>query len=112
MLRAKPQRDLSIGGNVQSTAASAKRSHMKLGELIALWEQVLPGHLSLQTSLTGLRGGVLHVLVENSAALFEIDRALRSGAEAEIRRRFSGSLVSVRTRLGKIDASAKRRAGR
>jgi hypothetical protein len=97
--RARPGRDLSIAPLIAATADSASRAHKKLGELIEVWETVVPPSLACHTSLTGLRRGVLHVTVDSSSSLFELDRQLRSGLTDQLRREFRGSLVRVKARI-------------
>jgi len=102
--RAPKAKDLSIASVVAATADHAARTHKKLGELIALWEGLVPANIAAHTSLSGLRGGVLHVIVDSSSIAFELDRMLRSGLTADLRSRFHGTLVRVKTRIGHPDA--------
>ena len=91
--------ELSIAKLIASTADHAKRTHKQLGELIEIWEESVPPELARRTSLTVLRGGVLHVSVDSSSIAFEIDRLLRGGLVDELRRRFRGTLVRVKVKL-------------
>jgi len=97
--RARPGRDLSIKGLIARTAADATRAQRRLGELAALWEEIVPAQISRHTAFTGLHRGVLAVAFDSSAAGFELDRFLRGGGEDELRRRYRGSLVRIKTRL-------------
>jgi predicted nucleic acid-binding Zn ribbon protein len=99
-LRCKPLPDLSIARLVGSTADHARRTQKKLGELIALWEEIVPAEVAAHTSVTGLRAGVLHVVVDSSSAAYDLDRLLRGGVLDVLRKRFRGSLVRVKTRVG------------
>ncbi len=101
-LRCRPQPDLSISALIANTATEATKSHKKLGELIELWERLVPAELASQTSLLGLRAGVLQVRVGSSAASFELDRLLRSGLLAQLRQQFRGSLVRVKLQVGPL----------
>ena len=96
--RAKPAIDLSIQGAIKNTATEASRAHKRLGELIQLWELLVPADLASHTSLTSLRSGVLHVDVDSSSVAFELDRLLRSGLTDELRQTFRGTLSRVKTR--------------
>jgi hypothetical protein len=95
-LRAPKSTDLSIQNLVADTARSTQRMHRKLGELIELWQNVIPPALVELTTINSFRGGILQVTAENSSAAYELDRTLRSGALAELRRQFSGSLTRVK----------------
>jgi hypothetical protein len=101
-LRCWPERDVSIARVIASTADHAKRTQKKLGELIELWEELVPPEVASHTSITGLRAGVLHVIVDSSAAGFELDRLLRTGLLDTLRTRFRGTLLRVKTRVGKL----------
>src|SRR5688572_31570296 len=100
--RRRRDRDTSIATVVGDIAVHTTRTQRRLGELIELWERLVPGAIAAQTSLVGLRGGVLHVIAETSAAHFELDRLLREGLTQELRRNFRGTLVRIRTRLGRF----------
>lgn len=98
--RGSAARDVSIATIIVDTAADASRTHKKLGEMIELWEQLVPAELASHTSLTGLHRGILHVVVDSSSAAFELDRLMRSGLADQLRERFRGTLVRVKTRTG------------
>ena len=100
-IRARPGRDLSVAAVIADTASSAARTHKKLGELIELWERLVPEDIASHTSLASLRGGVLHVIVDSSSTSFELDRLLRCGLTNQLRREYRGTLVRIKTRLGK-----------
>ena len=97
--RAAAHRDLSIANLVSTTANQARRTQKKLGDLAAAWHALVPPHLADHTSLTDYRGGVLHATVDCAASMFELDRLLRSGLLADLRREFSGTLVRVKLRV-------------
>ena len=101
--RGTRERDPSIARTIAGTAQHAQRTQRKLGQLIALWEELMPADLASHTSLAGLRNGVLHVIVDSSSAAYELDRLLRGGLTVQLQQRFRGSLVSVKTRIGKLE---------
>ena len=108
-LRSRPGGELSIAGMVNATANDAKRTHKKLGELIELWQELVPPQYACHTSLVGLRGGVLQVAVDSSSIGYEIDRLLRNGLMNELRSRYKGTLIRIKTRIeGKIDDPPRR----
>jgi hypothetical protein len=80
-------------------ADAAARTHRRIGELIEIWEQVIPPELAAHSRIVSLRGSVLHVAVDSAPALYEIDHVLRAGGTDDLRRRFRGTLVRVRLRL-------------
>ncbi|MHC5002350.1 MAG: DciA family protein [Planctomycetota bacterium] len=98
--RARPERDLSIRSMVQATADALRRTERGLGELIEHWQAVVPPDLAARSSLAALRGGVLEVRVDSASVRYELDRVLRSGGLRELQRRYRGTLVRVRLRLG------------
>ena len=99
--RAAPDVDLSIAATIRQTAETASRTHRRLGELIDLWSELIPADLAQRTQVKALRGGVAYIDVETAPDLYEIDRLLRDGVEAEMRRRFGGSLIRVRLKVGR-----------
>ena len=101
--RGTRERDPSIGKLVASTAQHAHRTHRKLGRLVALWDELVPSEIASHTSLSGLRNGVLHVIVDSSSAAFELDRMLRGGLAAQLQQRFGGTLVRIKTRIGTLE---------
>jgi hypothetical protein len=112
--RGRRPADASIAGPVLSVADSAQRTQRRLGELAELWQELLPRDLVQHTALAGFRGGVLQVTTDSAATSFELDRLLRGGIEAQLRRRFRGTLVRIRMRVEPLDplATAKEPAGR
>jgi hypothetical protein len=98
--RSKPERELSVAAMIRGTADTAARTHRRLGELIDLWSEIVPDDLASGTTVTALRGGVLHVTVDSSSRLYELDRLLRGGVTDELRRRYSGTLTRVKLSLG------------
>lgn len=98
--RARLGRDLAIGASIRATADVARKTNGRLGDLIDLWNELVPAHLARHTSIAGLRRGVLHISVDTSAAAFELDRLLRGGLTHDLRKRFRGSLIRIKTRVG------------
>lgn len=108
--RRRPERELAIGGIVGRVAQQARRTHDRLGELVELWESIVPAPLASRTRLTSLRGGVLHVDVDCPATLYELDRLLRGGAEARLRADHQATLTRIRLKVADMgEASPPRR---
>ena len=98
--RRRRERETSIHDLVAQARQTAKRDEKRLGSLVRLWEECIPPALAARTALNGLRRGVLHVRVDSAATGFELDRVLRSGAEAQLRAAYRGTLLRVRTKIG------------
>lgn len=101
-LAARRQRDLSIAGAIDGIRRKSKQANRRLGELVSLWEELLPSDFVAQTRMTSLRGGVLRVTVASSAIGYELDRRLREGLLADLRSRFGGTLARVTVRVGNV----------
>lgn len=85
-----------IGAMFRETRAELGRAQRRLAGVADAWASVIPEPLASRTALHGLTRGVLVVTVADSAAGFEIDRLLRSGAEAEIIRRSKAPVRRVK----------------
>src|SRR5687767_2629587 len=68
--------DPSIARLVALAGDNAERTHRRLGQLIDLWQQLLPAEVASRTVLAGIRNGVLLVKVDSAATAFEVDRLL------------------------------------
>ncbi len=77
-----------------------RRTEQRLGELIELWQEVIPAELADRTTLVALKGGVLHVDVESASTRYELDRLLRSGGLRRLQTSFRGTLLRIRLRIG------------
>jgi hypothetical protein len=95
-LRGRPDRAVAVADLVRTMQRTGDRSRRRLGSIIELWSELVPPHLAAHTTIAGLRGGILHVRAESAPAAFEIDRRLREGLLAELRRRYDGTLARVR----------------
>lgn len=82
--RSLPKRDLSLSFLNEQFKRDVAKPYKQLGDLSALWSQLLPERLVQRTRLIGLSRGVLHVEVDNPAAHFEIDRLLRGGLQKQL----------------------------
>ncbi|HAW95445.1 MAG: hypothetical protein CMJ33_03615 [Phycisphaerae bacterium] len=97
--RRKWDPDTSISGLVESTKKVAKRNEGRLATLTEAWDRLVPEQLTSACRFGEVRGGTITILVESSPAKYELDRLLKSGLEAELRRAYSGPLSRIRTRL-------------
>lgn len=101
--RSGKEPDLSLGFIGKMFEKQIARPHKKMGKLIELWEQHIPADLASRTALHSYSRGVLRVDVADSATLYQLDRMLRSGAEQQIRQSFTGSLRTIKLKLGPPD---------
>ena len=101
--RGRRAAELSIQPMIARLQDQAGESQRRLGDLVTLWSALLPAELLERTVITSLRSGVMRVTVDSAATAFEIDRLLRSGLEADLRRGFRGTLTRVRTTVGTLD---------
>lgn len=82
--RSLPKPDLSLGFLAQQFKKDVAKPYKQLGDLSALWQQLLPAKLVDKSRLVGLSRGVLHVEADNAAASYEIDRLLRAGLQKQL----------------------------
>lgn len=71
-----------------------------------IWEVHLPDDLLEHTRLESYARGVLHVTVDSSARLYQLDRQLRSGLQKSINRELQGQapiIKRVKLVVGIID---------
>lgn len=92
-------RDVSIAATIDAVANNAAQTQKKLGELIEIWERHVPPTICERTALTGIRNGVLQVIVDSSASAFELDRLLRGGMLQALIREYRGTLLRVKWRI-------------
>ncbi len=98
--RTWPDRDVAVGDLVQALARRARRTEERFGAFVELWEALVPSELVGRTRLTAIRGAVAHVSVESASAAYELDRHLRGGLEAEIRKRYPATLTRIKVSVG------------
>jgi len=89
-------------GDFERVERIVTRTGARLGEFIDAWEDLLPARLRNETRVSNYRAGTVHVTVSSSGPLYEIDRLLREGLEADLRRRVKGTLAKVRLTVGPL----------
>lgn len=87
--------------NVGQPLAMLMKHHIgkrvkRLGELGAIWDEVLPDEIREHTALEDFNRGVLKVVVDSAPRRFELNMLLKGGIEKEIRSRFSGALNKIK----------------
>lgn len=73
-----------------------EKPYRQLGQIAPLWMQLVPAPIQGQTRLDSLTRGVLKVAVADSSTLYQLNRLLKSGLEAELIRQ------SGRASLGRV----------
>ncbi len=76
----------------------------QLGDLGAIWDEVLPRSIRDHTALESFNRGVLTVLVDSAAHRYQLQMLLTGGVEREIRARFKGALNKIRLMPGQFYA--------
>ena len=89
-------REAALGEVVNSLAVQFKKQRRRFGGAAEAWRAVLPRPLFEQTSIVGLRAGVLTVRVADAGARFQIDSLLRIGAQRSLTRISDGAIQRVR----------------
>ena len=97
--------DPSIDGILDSTVKKAKRDEKRFSSFSEAWAQLVPAEILSCSRLAGSRGSSITIEVDSSSAKYELDRLLRTGLEADLRRLYNGPLTKVRTKLGVPDQS-------
>ena len=101
--RQRRDRDLSIAPLIGAMDDDARRTQRRLGALIDLWSQLVPGELEKHSRVVGVRGGVVQVQCDSSSTKYELDRLLRQGLEQELRKRYPSTLTKIRLSLGGVE---------
>lgn len=101
--RGRREFDPTIDSILESTKKRARRDEKRLASFTEAWERLVPPEILASCRLVGARGSTITVEVDSSPAKYELDRLLRNGLEANLRRLYTGPLVNVRTRLGAPD---------
>lgn len=79
------ERDLSIGGALESLRREAERSRRDESRVERVWGELVPAELRRVTRVVGVSRGVLTVRVRDSSSRFMLDRWLRSGGQQALR---------------------------
>lgn len=103
--RGRREYDPSINSFLETTKKRAKRDEKRLASFTEAWERLVPPEVLASCRLVGARGSTVTVEVDSSPAKYELDRLLRTGLQANLRRLYTGPLINVRTRLGAPDQS-------
>ena len=91
--RGLPSKDLSLGFMTEQFTREVAKPYQQLGDLAALWRELLPPHLVARSKLIGLSRGSLYVEVDSPAANFAIDQLLRGGVQRDLVKRHRGPAI-------------------
>lgn len=83
--RAPHVRDVTLAGLAERVDRTVVRPHKQLGSISVLWRELLPPELLVRTTLASFINGTLTVEAADSAALYQLDRLLRSGLERTLK---------------------------
>lgn len=82
--RVRPAPDTSMNALFGAERRTVQRAHKRLGAIAEAWNTACPSDLLDRTALLSLARGVLTVAVPDASAMYDLDRALRSGLERQI----------------------------
>lgn len=97
--RNRPDRASDLSGAIVIGKGIARRARA-VGAVAGAWEVCVPDELREQSELLSFTGGVVKVGVPNSAARYRMDRWLRGGGEALLRRQAKAPVTRVRVVTG------------
>lgn len=96
--------DRTLGFLADTFKREVEKPYKQLIDLIPTWEELVPVELKSHTRLDRLARGTLHVVVQGSANLYELDRLLRGGLQTQIIKQQRGSNVRrIKLELGVVD---------
>ncbi|MEI6474560.1 MAG: hypothetical protein WCO75_04135 [Planctomycetota bacterium] len=98
--RAFRDKDVSISRMVGDIARQAKRDVERSGSAAEAWRAAMPAQLIDETWIESVSAMQIVIGVSNSPASFAVDRALRAGVLAELRRVLQVPGLRVKIRLG------------
>ena len=82
--RVRPDADLSLGFVQDQFNRQVAKPFKQLAAITKVWQEFVPVELIRHTRLDGLNRGVLHVSVNSSSRLYQLDRLLRGGLQEQI----------------------------
>lgn len=98
----------TISRDVKQLRTTVERIARRMGSAGDIWERIVPARIRADTRLSGITGGVLHVVTGSASTSYALDRLLREGAEDAIRIASEGRITRVRMRIGSVDLHPKR----
>ncbi|MFW6154837.1 MAG: DciA family protein [Planctomycetota bacterium] len=84
----------------------------QLGQIAAIWDEVIPADLAVHTALESYARGTLTVMVDSAPHRFQLDALLTSGARQVLAERCTGPLNRIKLIPGQfysVDLDGQRR---
>jgi predicted nucleic acid-binding Zn ribbon protein len=84
----------------------------QVGQIAAIWDELVPDDLARHTALEGLNRGVLRVTVDSASHRYQLRTLLDGGLMAQLQDRFGGTLRKVTLLPGQfcsVDLAGQRR---
>jgi hypothetical protein len=107
--RARKHADRTLGFMADQFKREVARPYKQLGDLTRLWAEMLPESILNRTRLEALSRGVLTVACDSSAALYELDRLLREGLEAQLIQQHTGpAFRRIKLRVAELNESDRK----
>jgi len=78
------ERDLSLGFMKDQFKRELQQPHRQLQKIIPVWRELAPEQFRPKCRLERFSRGVLHVCVDSSATLYELDRLMRDGLKRQL----------------------------
>jgi Dna[CI] antecedent, DciA len=88
--------DLSMSPDLVAEEKRLKKHTRVVAGLGDRWEEILPPELALSSTPERLSGGVLTIRTADSAAKFAMDRWLRGGGEAALKKAIATTISRIR----------------
>lgn len=94
--RVRSRGEIDLGGIAGAIADRAKKRAREVGAVAQAWEACVPAELRRDCELLSHTRGVVGVRASSSSARFRLDRWLRAGGEALLRREAKAPVTRVR----------------
>ena len=94
--RVRTRGEIDLGGIAGAIADRARKRAREVGAVAQAWEVCVPEELRRDCELLSHTRGVVGVRASSSAARFRLDRWLRGGGEALLRREAKAPVTRVR----------------
>ncbi len=97
--RARHERDVSMEAALQSLERQLREQHNAVGDIIDVWNEIVPAPLQGIASIGGVSQGTLTLVCATSGASYEISRALRDGLERTLMQRLPSRVKRIKVRV-------------
>jgi hypothetical protein len=97
--RARHERDVSMEAALQSLERQLREQHNAVGDIIDVWNEIVPAPLQGIASIGGISQGTLTLVCATSGASYEISRALRDGLERTLMQRLPSRVKRIKVRV-------------